>query len=163
MVIGHKEAFTLRPWSPRNSRWVKAPAGPLQGGGISTLAPADQQASVRWYTPGLRFCSGAAHIPGLITSSELKKKRVEHYEGKGKGVNKGGPTQSRGPGRAFWRETLKDEWMGWRVRGEHARQRQRLVQEPSSGEIMFVGKTGWRGENEGESVMRSSWSGRRVR
>lgn len=37
------------------------------------------------------------------------------------------------------------------------------MQEPSSGENMFVGKTGWRGENEGESVMRSSWSGKRVR
>lgn len=35
-----------------------------------------------------------------------------------------------------------------------------LCKNPPVGKNMFVGKTGWRVENEGEAIMRSSWSGR---
>lgn len=35
-----------------------------------------------------------------------------------------------------------------------------LCKSPGVGKNMFVGKTGWRVENEVEGVVRSSWSGR---
>lgn len=44
--------------------------------------------------------------------------------------------------------------------GEHARQRQQLVQEPSSGEKTCLLEKLAGVENEGEGVMRSSWSRR---
>lgn len=51
--------------------------------------------------------------------------------------------------------------LGEEVGCEHPRQRRQLVQEPKVEKNMFVGKTDWRVENEGEGAMRSGWGGRR--